>query len=619
MIWQPLNLTEVCPPCTPVSACSNFGFVYLSLLVQLFGGSAEQKKQEKCARDPVDGAEYDFIVVGAGAAGSVITNRLTENPHWKVLLLEAGGEEPDVTRVPSFFTVLTSSSLDWKYSSEPNGKSCLAFPEGRCGWPRGKGMGGSTAINAMAYVRGNKVDYDEWERMGNKGWSYDDCLPYFMKSERNLNKYSVDSAFHGVRGEQAVSWLLSEDDPSTMMIDAFNTVGIPFRDFNGAEQVGAMQAQTFSVDSERVSAYSAFIHHIRHTRPNCDVKPHCEVTKILIDDTKTARGVEYIKDGKKYTAYAKKEVITCAGVVNTAKLLMLSGIGPKEHLESLNIPVVQDLAVGENLQDHVSFNGMIVALSNETAPTVSEDQMLSDIKEYAEMKIKKGPLAGLGPIMSCSFIKSEPHLVAPDLQCQAVPVLRWEEFIQDPITHEKAAIMPTAYYNALVPRIMNVVPKSRGKMFLNKNDPNGPPEIHANYLGDERDIEPLMRGVRFLLSLEDTEAFKSRGAYFVREKMPHCKEHEWGTDEYFLCLIRQYTSTTHHQCGGCKMGPSWDKKAVVDSELRVYGVARLRVIDASIIPVVMRGNTAAPTMMIAEKGVDSVIKYWQNTTDDYCF
>nr|XP_034826639.1 glucose dehydrogenase [FAD, quinone]-like [Maniola hyperantus] len=562
---------------------------------------------------------YDFIVVGAGAAGSIVANRLTENPNWKVMLLEAGGEEPEVTGVPGFFTTLGGSSLDWKYSSEPNGNSCLAFPGGRCGWPRGKGMGGSTAINAMAYVRGNKVDYDEWARMGNPGWSYKEVLPYFMKSERNLNKYAVDSEFHGVKGEQCVSWFPGLDGPATMLTEASNEKGVPMCDFNGATQECAMQAQTFSADGQRVSAYSAFIHNIRHTRPNLDVKPHCEVTKILIDDTKTARGVEYIKDGKKYTAYAKKEVIACAGVVNTAKLLMLSGIGPREHLESLNIPVVQDLAVGENLQDHVSFNGLVVALSNETATTVSQDQMLSDMKEFAEMKIKKGPLAGLGPIMSCSFIKSEPHLEVPDIQLQFMDVPCWEEFLQDPITYERVPILPTSYYNGVLPRIMNVVPKSRGKMLLNKDDPNGYPEIHANYLGDERDIAPLMKSIPFVLGLEETEAFRSRGAYFVREKMPHCTEHDWGTDEYFLCLIRHYTSTTHHQCGGCKMGPKSDKKAVVDSELRVYGVKRLRVIDASIMPVVIRGNTAAPTMMIAEKGIDSVIKYWQNITKDYCF
>ncbi|XP_039749003.1 glucose dehydrogenase [FAD, quinone]-like [Pararge aegeria] len=623
MIWQPLNLTEVCPPSTPVSACSSFGFVYLNLLVQLYGASADQQLQDMCDAEVKpelkDGMTYDFIVVGAGAAGCVAANRLTENPKWKVLLLEAGPEEPEVTQVPGFFTALAGSNLDWKYTTESNGKSCLAFPEGKCGWPRGKTMGGSTAINAMAYVRGNKADYDEWALMGNEGWSYDDVLPYFIKSEKNLNKYSVDKEYHGVRGEQYVSWLPFVDDPALMLTEAFNEGGIPRLDFNGATQSGAMQSQTTAVDGERASTNHVLIRPIRHKRPNLFIRTNSEVQKILIDEYNNAYGVVFTKDNKEYKAYASKEVIVSAGVVNSPKLLMLSGIGPKEHLESLNIPVVKDLAVGENLQDHVSFNGMIVALSNETATTVCEEQILSDIKEYAKMKSKNGPLSGLGPIMSAAFVKSEPNLIAPDLQCQANHVPNWRQFIADPITSEKTAILPCAYYDAVVPRIMNLVPKSKGKLLLNKSDPHGPPIIHSNYLGDDRDIEPLMRGIRFLLSLENTEAFRSRGAYFVREKMPHCIQHDWGTDEYFLCLIRQYTSTTHHQVGSCKMGPKSDKKAVLDNELRVYGVKWLRVIDASMMPVVIRGNTNAPSIMIGEKGIESVIKYWQNRTKNFCF
>ncbi|XP_052740828.1 glucose dehydrogenase [FAD, quinone]-like [Bicyclus anynana] len=656
MVWQPLNLTELCPPSTPVSACSGFGYMYLSLLVQLYGGSADQERQHLCDREAEptrrDHREYDFIVVGAGAAGCVVANRLTENPKWKtcsvcrqVLLLEAGPEEPDVTKVPGFFTVLAGSNIDWKYVSEPNGKSCLAFDGSRCGWPRYvcherpyrllgfilhcwcKAMGGSSSINAMAYVRGHRADYDEWARMGNDGWSYDDVssvpytsnkyvLPFFKKSELNMNKYDVDSEYHGVRGEQYVSWLPYTDDPAQMLTEAFNEAGTPHLDFNGRTQLGAMQAQTTSVDGERISTNAAFIRPIRNKRPNLTVLPNALATKILIDRRKNAYGIIYEKDGRKFTAYAKKEVILSAGVVESPKLLMLSGIGPREHLQSLNIPVIKDLAVGENLQDHVSFNGMVVAILNGTK--VSDDQIMTHVRDYHEMSSKSGPLTGLGPIMSASFIKTEPHLCAPDLQYQANHVPNWREFLQDPITAEKVPIMPCAFYDAVVPRIMNLVPKSRGRLLLNKDDPHGPPIIHSNYLGDDEDIIPLMKGIRFLLSLEKTEAFRKRGAYFVRENMPHCRQHEWGTDDYFLCLIRQYTSTTHHQVGSCKMGPWWDEKAVLDSELRVYGVNKLRVIDASMMPVVIRGNTNAPSIMIGEKGVDAVIKFWQNFTNKYC-
>ncbi|XP_045762915.1 glucose dehydrogenase [FAD, quinone]-like [Maniola jurtina] len=621
-VWQPLNLSTECPP--HISGCFDFAPIFFSLLVQLYGGSVDQKKQEMCDRETKpearDGKEYDFIVVGAGAAGCVLANRLTENYKWKVLLLEAGPEEPDITRVPSLASTAMNSNILWQYSTEPNGKSCLAFPGGRCEWPRGKTMGGSTSVNAMGYIRGNRVDYDMWARLGNRGWSYEEVLPFFIKSETNMNKYAVDSDYHGARGEQYVSWLPYVDDASSMMLQAYNERGIPFLDYNGAEQFGTMQMQSFTLDGERVSTNAAFIQPIRYIRPNIVVETNSEAIKILIDDLKNAYGIVYFKGGKEYTAYAKKEVIICGGTINSPKLLMLSGIGPKEHLQSLNIPVIQDLAVGENLHDHVSFDGLVIALPNETATVVSQQEILRAVKEHAEMKIKRGPLSGFGPILSSSFLKTEPYLTAPDIQYQTRPVQNLREFLRDPVGASiKSSFTPAQYYDAMIPRPMNLVPKSRGKLLLNKTNPYGPPLLYANYLGDDRDLIPLMKAIRFLLSLENTAAFRSRGAYYVREKMPHCQQYVWGTDEYFICVINHYTSTTHHQVGTCKMGPSWDKKAVVDSELRVYGVDRLRVIDASIMPVVMRGNTQAPTTMIGERGVDFVIKYWQNLTKNYCF
>ncbi|XP_052743180.1 glucose dehydrogenase [FAD, quinone]-like [Bicyclus anynana] len=617
MVWQPVNLTAACQAGS-VGACSSSAVMYLSLLVQLYGGSSDERKQQLCDREAEptrrDHREYDFIVVGAGAAGCVVANRLTENPKWKVLLLEAGPEEPDITSVPGLTGSLHGSNIDWQYTTEPNGKSCLASG-GRCGWPRGKTMGGSSSINGMAYVRGNMADYDRWALMGNEGWSYRDVLPFFLKSERNMNKDAVDSDYHGAKGEQPVGWFPYVDDPANMLVEAYNERGIPFRDYNGAEQVSTMQLQAFQVDGERVSANKAFISPIRHKRTNLFIKSEAEVTKILIDKNDNAYGVEYVKGGVTYKAHATKEVIVSAGTINSAKLLMLSGIGPREHLESLNIPVIQDLAVGENLHDHVSFDGMVLALLNDTA--IPKHEIINSVKEFHKMKIKKGPLTGLGPIMASVFLKTEPYLTSPDLQNQASPIRDLKQLLKNGLPTD--LYWPAAYYEGVTPRTMNLVPKSRGKLLLNEDDPHGPPRLHVNYLGDDRDLIPLMKGARFLLSLENTEAFKARGAYYVREQMPHCKQHEWGTDEYFLCLIKQYTSTTHHQVGTCKMGPKWDKKAVLDNKLRVYGIKWLRVIDASMMPVVIRGNTCAPAMMIAERGIDFVIKEWQHRTNNYCF
>ncbi|CAG9792533.1 unnamed protein product [Diatraea saccharalis] len=631
MLWQPINLTQACPVNTHIEACSYFGYVYLNLLIRLYGDSEDRRTQKKLNfreqndhtnkivenlyhyenifDDDERAEQYDFIVVGAGAAGCVVANRLSAKEEWKVLLLEAGPEQPDVTLVPGLSTALIGSNIDWDYSTEPNGKSCLARPGERCSWPRGKVMGGSSSINSMAYIRGNKVDYDEWAALGNPGWSYENVLPFFKKSEHNLNYEALNRKYHGVNGEQYVSRYPYIDDPSLMMTDAYNEAGLPLVDYNGAQQLGTMQAQSIVKDGERISTNNAFIQSIRYKRDNLIVKPNAEVIKILINDHKQAYGVIYVKNGKKISALAKKEVIVSGGTINSPKLLMLSGIGPKEHLRDLHIDLVQDLAVGENLQDHPTFNGYVIALPNKTATSASQTEILDQVDSFKYSDIKNGPLSGNGAVNSISFIKSDPYLPAPDIQFQA-DVTNWEEYIKEPTVVDSITIFPTSFYNAILPRTMNLVPKSRGKILLNSTNPYGSPLIYANYFGDSRDFIPIVRGVRFLLSLENTNAFKSRGAYFIRTPLEACKHLEWGTDDYTLCLAQSYTSSSYHPVGTCKMGPKSDRNAVVDPRLRVYGIHALRVIDASIMPVVPRGNTNAPSIMVGERGVAFVLEDW---------
>ncbi|XP_032522067.2 glucose dehydrogenase [FAD, quinone]-like [Danaus plexippus] len=604
MLWQPLNLSDVCPPNAHMDSCTLFGYVYLNLLVKLYGGSRDKVSPETPRQ------EYDFIVVGAGSAGCVVANRLTENPNWKVLLLEAGGRQPDVTLSPALSTALLGSNIDWNYSTEPNGKSCLAHRNQRCPMPRGKVLGGSSTINSMSYVRGNRVDYNLWHDLGNPGWSYHDVLPFFKKSERNVNIEALDAVYHGVQGEQFVARYPYIDTPPLMLTEGYTEGGAPLRDFNGAFQEGNNQAQAFSVQGERVSTNTAFLQPIIEKRPNLVVKIESEVVKILIDDKNRAYGVDYIQNGKKYTVYAKREVIVSGGSINTPKLMMLSGIGPKEHLQDLGIPVKKDLPVGRNLHDHVTFNGMLLALPNRTSTLVSNEEILQAVVDYHDMDIKGGPMSANGPVNSICFIKSQPDLIAPDLQFQVDNIHNWRQYIEDPILYEEVAFLPTAFYDAVVIRPMNLVPKSRGYVLLNATDPHGAPLIQPNYFADRRDLIPLLYAVEFLLSLEKTPAYRARGAYYVREPLPACRDYEWGTEAYYICLAKEYTSTTYHPVGTCKMGPKEDAEAVVDSELRVYGVKYLRVIDASIMPVIIRGNTNAPTMMIAERGVDFVIRHW---------
>ncbi|XP_050356404.1 glucose dehydrogenase [FAD, quinone]-like [Nymphalis io] len=618
MIWQPVNLTEVCPTNTPVTACSSFGFFYLNLLVQLYGGS-RYKRLETNHKEPVDEKnEYDFIVVGAGAAGCVVANRLSKNPNWKVLLLEEGPEQSDITFAPGLSTAILGSNIVLSYPTEPNGHSCLASSGGRCSWSRGKVMGGSSSVNSLAYIRGNRADYDGWAALGNEGWSYKDVLRFFKKSERNEDIEALDRRYHGVTGEQFISSYSYVDKPSIMVTEAAIEKGLSLTDFNGEQQEGASQAQAFVYLGERVSTNTAFIQPIRYKRKNLTVKTNSEAIQILFDENKKAYGIIYIQNEKKLTAYAKKEIIVSAGTINSPKLLMLSGIGPRNHLEKLKIPVIQDLAVGENLHDHVSFSGVTLTLSNKTATMVSEKEILQAVQDYAEMKIKRGPLSSNGPVSSIGFIKTSEDLIAPDIQYQFGHVPDLEEYIDDILTAEQLPIFPTPFYDSLLVRIMNLVPKSRGVLLLNESNPRSAPLLYPNYLSDESDIVPLLKAMKFILSLENTKAFRSNGAHFVREPLPACRDHVWGTDDYFTCMARAYTVTTYHYAGSCKMGPKRDKKAVLDSQLRVYGVCGLRVIDASMMPFVIRGNTNAPTIMIGERGVDFVIKYWQNNSEAYC-
>ncbi|XP_030028527.2 glucose dehydrogenase [FAD, quinone]-like [Manduca sexta] len=615
MQWQPLDLNATCPAHTHLTACSSVGFLYLQLLVQLFGDSVDRRIQESHGRETQDTRheEFDFIVVGAGSAGCVVANRLSAFPKWKVLLLEAGPEQPDVTLVPALSETLLGSNIDWGYKTEPNGKSCLARPGQQCDWPRGKTMGGSSSINTLVYIRGNKLDYDEWAAMGNEGWSYRDVLPYFKKSEKNLNMESLNRKYHGVDGEQSVSRYPYVDAPSVMMTDAFNERGLPLTDYNGVNQLGTMQAQAVAQDGERVSTNNAFIQPIRYRRKNLTVKVNSEVLKILIDEHRRAYGVVYKQHGRLYTAVASKEVIVSAGSLNSPKLLMLSGVGPKEHLHELNIDVISDLAVGENLHDHVTFNGIIIALPNETATAVDDNQLFNEIKLYKQMDVKHGPLSASGPLSTIAFYKTDPSLPAPDIQFQMAGV-KYMEYFKELVAYEGVNIFPTAFYDAILPQTMNLVPKSRGKLLLNATNPHGDPLIFANYFEDPTDIMPIVKGTRFLISLEDTHAFKSKGAYFVKKPLEACRDYDWGSDEYIICLNRAYTRSTYHPVGTCKMGPQWDRKAVVDPRLRVYGVAGLRVMDSSIMPVVPRGNTNAPSIMIGERGVDLVIEEWRETT-----
>ncbi|XP_045454934.1 glucose dehydrogenase [FAD, quinone]-like [Melitaea cinxia] len=573
----------------------------------------KRAKREKRSRRSRQAEEYDFIIVGAGSAGCVLANRLSEVKKWKVLLIEAGPEEPDVTMVPAFPPVLGRSSIDWNYRTQPEKLTCRSIRGQSCAWIRGKTMGGSSAVNYLVYMRGNKRDYDNWAELGNYGWSYREVLPYFKKSENNRDIESHDKYYHSVGGPLNVERFSYVDDATMMLVEAFKEKGVPIKDLTKEDNIGTDIGLSTSKDGRRVSANVAFIKPIRNVRPNLHIIVDTFVTKVIIDPiTKIAQGVTYIKDGLEHYVYAKKEVILSSGSINSPKILMLSGIGPKYHLESLNIPILADLNVGHNLQDHATTEALIISLSNKTSTLVNEEQLSSEVYGYKQQYPKKnGPLATTSTLNGIAFVRTKYEFDnVPDIQFH-FDGRNVEEFYSDPATYLATNVLPLSFYNGLAARPLLLVPKSRGLILLNHTDPVfGPPLIYPRFFTVPGDLDVLIEGLRYAVSLEETEAFKRSGASYVKIPVEGCTEYIWGTFDYFACLLIEYTATIYHPVGTCKMGPKWDKDAVVDPMLRVYGIKKLRVIDSSIMPVIVRGNTNAPTIMIAEKASDIIKQHW---------
>ncbi|MBB4301267.1 choline dehydrogenase [Rhodobium orientis] len=530
--------------------------------------------------------EYDYIVVGAGSAGCVLANRLSADPDKRVLLLEAGGRDTNPwIHVPvGYFKTLHNPKTDWCYRTEAdpglNGRSLQ--------WPRGKVLGGSSSINGLLYIRGQREDYDHWRQLGNVGWSYDDVLPFFRRSERQ--ERGTDD-FHGADGELSVTNMRAQRDICDAYIAAAEELGVPRTDdFNGASQEGAGYFQLTAKNGLRCSSATAFLKPAKN-RANLEIVTHAHVERLLFASEAPDRvdGIRYAAGNEPRLATLKPggEVILSAGAIGSPQILQLSGIGPGALLQEMDIPVVRDLSgVGENLQDHLQVR-MIYEVNVPTLNDEINNLVRRGLIGLQFVLKRAGPMA-MGASQVCIFAKTRPELETPDIQ-----------FHVQPLSADKPGI-EMHRFSGITSSVCQLRPESRGRIAIASPDPRTYPKIFPNYLSALRDQETVVDAMRFSRRLVGTAALSP---FIVSEKVPGT---EVDGDDNLLEAARNISQTIYHPTSTCKMGH--DANAVVDDRLRVHGIKGLRVADASIMPTIVSGNTNAPTIMIGEKASAMILE-----------
>jgi choline dehydrogenase len=512
---------------------------------------------------------FDYIVVGAGSAGCVLANRLTEDPNRSVLLLEAGGEDDaDEMHIPAAFSTLFKTKYDWNYETVEQKQ----LGGRRTYWPRAKMLGGCSSMNAMIYIRGNRADYDTWrDAHGAQGWGFDDVLPYFVKAEHNTR---LSGPLHGTDGPLHVEDRRYTHELSTAWVDAAVAWGLkPTDDFNGPSQEGAGLYQVTCRGGRRWSTADAYLRPALD-RPNLTVRTHALVERVVFDGTR-AVGVSYQRHGENEVAHADAEVILAGGAVNSPQLLMLSGIGPAEHLREVGVEVLVSLPeVGENLHDHPAAG--ILWRTKGTTDLVN----LTTTTQLLRWK-----LGGRGPLSSNigeagAFYTIDADL--PDMQFHVAPTLFYDNGFREPEV------------DGFTAGATLVSPKSRGRLRLRSADPRWRPEIDPGYYTDPDDLEVMITALRHAIEIG------TRAPLAKYLAGPHKPESHTASDAELVEHLREYTQTLYHPVGTCSIG------TVVDPQLRVRGTEGLRVVDASVMPVVPRGNTNAPTIMVAEKAADLI-------------
>jgi choline dehydrogenase len=523
--------------------------------------------------------EYDYIIVGSGSAGSVLANRLSARPEIKVLLLEAGGSDDSFyVRMPAGIANLSGPRFNWGYETAPQ----AAMKGRRMYWPRGRLIGGSSSVNAMVYMRGQPADYDHWRQLGNAGWSYDDVLPYFKKAERNER---LHDSFHGADGPLNVAERPYTNPLSHAFVEAAQQAGLPFNpDFNGALQLGCGLFQVTQKNGRRWSAASAYLHPVA-ARENLTIVTKAQATRVLIENGR-AVGVEYARGRRRHTARAAQEVVLAAGAINSPQLLLLSGIGPAEELRARGVSEVHDLpGVGKNLQDHLNVN--IVQRAKRGSALDGKNRGLAPIGVALEY-LFYGTGPGTSNVAEAgAFAISALGAATPDIQYHFIPA--------QVVNHARTPMDG----DGVTVHACCLRPQSRGEIRLASTDPLQPPVMDPNYLAADYDLKVLIAGLRQGRDILAAQPFRP---WLGEERLPGPAVQSNAELEDF---IRATAETEYHPVGTCKMGS--DPMAVVDEKLRVRGIERLRVIDASIMPAIVSGNTNAPVIMIAEKAAEMML------------
>ena len=577
-----------------------------------------------------DNEEFDFIIVGAGSAGSTVTGRLAEDGY-KVLLVEAGGEPHYFMQIPScaaaFFAPCQDDHYCWPHFNAPQKHCCKGYPNRQPKATSGKGLGGGSQLNFMNYVRGNGRDYDEWESLGNPGWSYKDVLPYFKKAERYHNPFNssepIDMDFHGTSGRLSV--MTTGDMPpfSHLIGKAGEEMGFVTGDHHGGKQNEQVvfRSHTNQKSGFRADTFSSFISDPGLLeKGNLKVITNAHVTRLLISDESDVqvKGVEISRFGRTSQYFSTKEVILSAGAAGSPKIMLLSGLGPKQHLQDLGLKVFKDIpGVGENLQDHVTSFYNVFSKNKDLFPSLWQALNPFEALRYY-FTGHGGPFGdsgiGYGVFFDSGQTKDD-KFNRRDMQLHNLPI-SWnfdyglgahqlmglkKEYIEALFKgheHDPAGM--------LFPTLLR--PKSRGTVKLRSINPFDPPLINSNFLNHPNDIKVLVAAMHVANRFTKTKAFKDNGIAHLPD--PFCKKHKLHSDEYYECIISYNAAGMWHTSGTCAMGPKLDPMAVVDSSLKVHGIKGLRVVDTSIMPRIVGGNPNAPVIMIAEKAADMIKDDW---------